>query len=162
MDTLNETSVIERLTEFGREATKYEINTLSLSQDTEKYIMYNPSYLFNLPKELLLEASKHTLADYYNSHLLERRKFFRRIPVETIMQWSSLLITEPLLKLTDNLTEIAVKIFKNLVSYMGDRKSVKQPIENVKKHLRQTFNAPEDLKDESYVQVLKQITHHTD
>jgi hypothetical protein len=36
MENLNETSVIERLTEFGREATKFEINSLQLSPDTER------------------------------------------------------------------------------------------------------------------------------
>jgi hypothetical protein len=78
------------------------------------------------------------------------------------MKWSPVLLSEPLLKLPDYLKEIALKIFKNLVSYMGDRKSVKRPIDNVKKHLKQTLNAPEDLKDEAYVQVLKQINGHTD
>ena len=46
------------------------------------------------------------------------------------------------------------------MSYMGDRRSAKKPIKNVKKHLELTLNSPEDLKDEAYVQVLKQIKDH--
>ncbi len=45
---------------------------------------------------------------------------------------------------------------------MMDRKSSKVPHVHVKNHLRVTLWAPEDLKDEAYVQVLKQIREHRD
>src|SRR5689334_22711916 len=48
------------------------------------------------------------------------------------------------------------------MSYMNDRKSSKQPIDHVKKHLKLTFPAEQPLKDEAYVQVLKQIKDHKD
>jgi len=43
---------------------------------------------------------------------------------------------------------------------MNDRKSSKPPIDHVKKHLKLTMNAAEELRDEAYVQVLKQIKGH--
>jgi len=45
---------------------------------------------------------------------------------------------------------------------MGDRKSKISPISNVRQHLKISMNAAEDLKDEAYVQVLKQINCHYD
>ena len=43
---------------------------------------------------------------------------------------------------------------------MGDRKSTKQPISHIKKHLKFTINSSQELKDEGYLQVIKQITLH--
>jgi hypothetical protein len=48
------------------------------------------------------------------------------------------------------------------MSYMMDRKSSKKPIEHAKKFLRITTNGQIDLKDEAYIQVLKQINGHSD
>jgi hypothetical protein len=78
------------------------------------------------------------------------------------MKWSGELISKPLTKLPEQLHEVACQLFKNLQSYMGDRKSSKKPISHLKKHLKLSLNSPEDLKDESYIQVLKQIRDHKD
>ena len=43
---------------------------------------------------------------------------------------------------------------------MGDRKSSKKQLEHANKHLKLTMNATEDLKNEAYVQVLKQMKDH--
>lgn len=43
---------------------------------------------------------------------------------------------------------------------MCDRKSSKKPIEHAKKHLKLTINASEEVKEEAYIQVLKQIKDH--
>ncbi len=45
---------------------------------------------------------------------------------------------------------------------MHDRKSTKKPLGHIKKHLSLTINAPLEVKDEAYVQVLKQIKDHPD
>ena len=76
------------------------------------------------------------------------------------MKWSPTLITEPLTKIPEHLNEAAIKMFKRLVSYMGDRKSVKSSMTNVKSHLEISFKGTEDLKDEAFVQVLKQMKDH--
>ena len=59
-----------------------------------------------------------------------------------------------------SLHEQALQLFKNLQSYMGDRQSSKAPIKHVMKYIRLTINAPEELKDEAYCQVLKQVNGH--
>ena len=48
------------------------------------------------------------------------------------------------------------------MSYMGDRKSTKPPINHIKKHLKFTINSSQELKDEAYCQLIKQITSHPD
>jgi len=45
---------------------------------------------------------------------------------------------------------------------MLDRKSTKKPLDHVKKHLTLTISSNQDLKDEAYIQVLKQIKEHPD
>jgi hypothetical protein len=50
----------------------------------------------------------------------------------------------------------------DLLSYMLDRKSSKKPIDHIKKFLKLTMNSHEDLRDEAYIQVLKQIKDHKD
>lgn len=45
---------------------------------------------------------------------------------------------------------------------MFDRKSSKRPVEHVKKYLKLVMNSVKELKDESYIQVLKQIKEHKD
>ena len=59
-----------------------------------------------------------------------------------------------------SLNELALQLFKNLQSYMGDRKSSKTPIKHVMKYIRLTINNSEEIKDEAYCQVIKQITDH--
>ena len=43
---------------------------------------------------------------------------------------------------------------------MNDRSSSKPSLEHVKKYLHLVINAPIELKNEAYIQVLKQITQH--
>ena len=43
---------------------------------------------------------------------------------------------------------------------MLDRKSTKKPLDHLRKHLTLTFNSDSDLKDEAYMQVLKQLKDH--
>jgi hypothetical protein len=45
---------------------------------------------------------------------------------------------------------------------MMDRKTSKKPIKHAKKHIKLTLYAHQELKDEAYVQVLKQIKEHKD
>ena len=62
---------------------------------------------------------------------------------DEIIQWQNELITKPLLRLPSSLEEISIQLFKNLVSYMGDRKSSKNPHLHIVKHTRLAMNSPE-------------------
>jgi hypothetical protein len=78
------------------------------------------------------------------------------------MKYGPNLISSPLLNIPSQLEDVALQCYKNLMSYMGDRKSSKKPLLHLKKHLKLTFTAAEDLKDEVYVQILRQIRQHPD
>ena len=79
---------------------------------------------------------------------------------DEILQWQDKAITKPLLKLPSSLEEISIQLFKNLRSYMGDRKSSKSPQLHAVKHTRLAMGSPEEVKDEAYIQVIKQITRN--
>jgi hypothetical protein len=46
------------------------------------------------------------------------------------------MISSPLLNIPSELEETSYRLFKYLMSYMGDRRSAKKPIKNVKKHIQ--------------------------
>ena len=60
------------------------------------------------------------------------------------------------------LTAVALKLYEQLMYYMQDLRSKLPPIEHVKTHLKLVLNSTEDLKDEAYIQVLKQIKDNPD
>ena len=75
-----------------------------------------------------------------------------------LLSYKKSLIKKALLKQNRELDDEAVQTFKNIMSYMGDRKSSKPPIEHAKKMLRNLMIAPSGLRDEAYMQICKQTT----
>jgi hypothetical protein len=125
--------------------------------------IYNTySALRSINPEIIQESSKYNLSDYYVTKLAERRSFFKKLLPEQIMKWSPQLISSPMLRIPELLNDVAVQIYKNITSYMNDRKSTKKPINHIRKILKLTLTSPEDLKDETYIQILKQIKDHRD
>ena len=151
----SELSIIEKLTSENREATKHDFDQMELSPDTENALNI-------LDPELIQESEGTPLVDYLSQRLDKRYNMCTRISNDQIMRWSPEMISKPLLRIPSSLSDLAVQLFKNLLSYMGDRKSSKKPALHLVKHIRLSMNAPEELKDEAYVQVLKQIKDHKD
>lgn len=123
-------------------------------------IIKNSSGFNTITSEILAEASKYTLQEYYRTHLATRRSFLRKLTPEQIMKWSNSVISSPLLKIPSELEESSIKLFKYVMAYMGDIRSSKTPTKIIQKHLKLTLNSPGDLKDEAYVQILKQMKDH--
>ncbi len=147
--------MIDKLTEVGREATKYEFNDLPNSPDCQNGINF-------ASEELIHKIINYDLNSYYQSNLEEKRSFFKVIPYEMHFRYSSDMISSPLTKISFELQKVAVKIYEELLTYMGDIKGKMKPYEYVKNHLKLVINSTEDLKDEAYVQILKQIKDNTD
>ena len=147
-------STIEKLTIQNREATKYDFEQMELSPDTQ-----NAETV--LDPELISAAENTNLFEYEQTHLNKRYKgFFNAMNPDEIIQWQGQLLKKTLIKLPSSLEEIALQLFKNLVSYMGDRSSSKAPQLHAIKHTRLAMRSPEEVKDEAYLQVIKQITRN--
>ena len=150
----NDLSIIEKLTMQNRQASTFEFDQIELSQDTENAEA-------QLDQEVLSAAQSTNLFEYEQAHLAKRYQgFFKAMTPDEILQWQDRALTKPLLKLPSSLEEIAIQLFKNLRSYMGDRKSSKSPQLHAVKHTRLAMGSPEEVKDEAYIQVIKQITRN--
>ena len=150
-------SKVEKLTKLNRQATHVELEDTELSPDTQNAES-------TLDPEVLTNAQNTNLFEYEQAHLDSRHhgilKGFKAMTPDEIIQWQNELITKPLLRLPSSLEEISIQLFKNLVSYMGDRKSSKNPHLHIVKHTRLAMGSPEEVKDEAYMQVIKQITRN--
>jgi len=150
----NDLSIIEKLTMQNRQASTFEFDQIELSPDTENAEA-------QLDQEVLSAAQSTNLFEYEQAHLNKRyHGFFKAMTPDEILQWQDKAITKPLLKLPSSLEEISIQLFKNLRSYMGDRKSSKSPQLHAVKHTRLAMGSPEEVKDEAYIQVIKQITRN--
>ena len=150
----NDLSIIEKLTMQNRQASTFEFDQIELSPDTENAEA-------QLDQEVLSAAQSTNLFEYEQAHLNKRYQgFFKAMTPDEILQWQDKAITKPLLKLPSSLEEISIQLFKNLRSYMGDRKSSKSPQLHAVKHTRLAMGSPEEVKDEAYIQVIKQITRN--
>ena len=150
----NELATIEKLTVQNRQASTFEFEHLELSTD-----IANAESV--LDQELISAAQNTNLLEYEQTHLATRYKgFFKAMTPEEIMQWQNSKIRSPLLRLSSSLEEISLQLFKNMMSYMGDRRSSKRPQLHIIKHTKLVMGAPEEIKDEAYLQVIKQITRN--
>lgn len=113
------------------------------------------------PATLLSDIVKVDLVDTLRPILSPRKTCFITLKVEKIMSWQKSELDFPLLRFRNpNNIDIAVQLFRNLLSYMTDRKSSKKPIMHAKKYLKLCMNAEDEVKNEAYLQVKKQISNN--
>ena len=111
-----------------------------------------------MSKEVFEDAAGEDLQNYYRRSLNKKRAFFKEVPNEEAMKFSSSMIVKPLLKSGNVIEYECIKLFKHLLSYMGLRESSKEPQIHIINHLKLCIKTGGNIYDEAYAQVLKQIT----
>jgi len=79
---------------------------------------------------------------------------------KTLLSFKKSLIKKALLKQNREYDQEAIQSFKNVMSYMGDRKSHKSDVGHTRKLIQNGLTAPETLRDEIFLQICKQVTNH--
>lgn len=122
-------------------------------------------------KDLLAEDDGYDLrgnATSTNFQFAKHRKGFinrafhigRAFDETKLLSYKKSLIKKALLKQNREYDAEAIQSFKNIMSYMGDRKTTKNDEGHARKLIFNGLQAPESLKDEVFLQVCKQVTGH--
>ena len=110
------------------------------------------------PSELLKDIVNINPEAILSPLLTIRKSCFKRMTVENILKFQKKEITEPLLRMeTEDDAEASKQMFRNMLSYMGDRKSSKSPILHAKKYVKIVLIGNQILRDEAYLQIYKQL-----
>ena len=110
------------------------------------------------PSELLKDIVNINPETILSPLLTIRKSCFKRMTVENILKFQKKEITEPLLRMeTEDDAEASKQMFRNMLSYMGDRKSSKSAVLHAKKYVKLVLIGNQILRDEAYLQIYKQL-----
>ena len=110
------------------------------------------------PSELLKDIVNINTEEILSPLLTIRKSCFKRMTVQNILKFQKKEITEPLLRMeTEDDAEASKQMFRNMLSYMGDRKSSKAPVLHAKKYVKLVLIGNQILRDEAYLQIYKQL-----
>ena len=110
------------------------------------------------PSELLKDIININPQTILEPLLTVRTSCFRKLTVETSLKFQKSEIGDPLLRM-ENLDDVegSKQMFRNLLSYMGDRKSSKMPLLHARKLVKIVLIGNDILRDEAYLQIYKQL-----
>ncbi len=110
------------------------------------------------PAELLKDLITVNPQQTLEPLLTTKSSCFKKLDPDSIMKWQKKEISDPLLRM-ENIDDVegSKQMFRNLISYMGDRKSSKLPILHAKKFVKIVLMGSDILRDEAYLQVYKQL-----
>ena len=110
------------------------------------------------PAELLKDIININPEAILEPLLTIRKSCFKRMSVENILKFQKKEIDDPLLRMeTEADAEASMQMFRNMLSYMGDRKSSKSPMLHAKKYIKLVLIGNQILRDEAYLQIYKQL-----
>ena len=110
------------------------------------------------PSELLKDIVNINPTSILEPLLTVRKSCFKRLSVENCLKFQKGEIDDPLLKMENvDDSEASKQMFRNLLSYMGDRKSSKLPVLHAKKYVNLVLRGNQILRDEAFLQIYKQL-----
>ena len=110
------------------------------------------------PSELLKDIVNINPTSILEPLLTVRKSCFKRLSVENCLKFQKREIDDPLLKMENvDDAEASKQMFRNLLSYMGDRKSSKLPVLHAKKYVNLVLRGNQILRDEAFLQIYKQL-----
>jgi hypothetical protein len=121
-----------------------------------------PSNCYSIStEELITEIGEQSMLTYAQKYFaLEQAGLLRRVKIapEKVLTWQRDLIKAPLRMLPPGESQQkATQVFRNITGYMGDRKSSKTKQQHAEKMLRLALGGSQELKDEMYCQLVKQL-----
>ena len=156
-------SIIETFDEKLNTKIKFNIRDISLiplSILNEKSLSLDCYYgVENAPSPLLSEFMRVD-KDIIFSEVLNKKKIFfiKKINPVDILTWQKSELDNSLINMENSYdVEIAKQMFRNLLSYMLDRKSSKKGIQHVTKFIKLVKMGNKVLRDEAYLQIYKQL-----
>ena len=156
-------SIIETFDEKLNTKIKFNIRDISLiplSILNEKSLSLDCYYgVENAPSPLLSEFMRVD-KDIIFSEVLNKKKIFfiKKINPVDILTWQKSELDNSLINMENSYdVEIAKQMFRNLLSYMLDRKSSKKGMQHVTKFIKLVKMGNKMLRDEAYLQIYKQL-----
>ena len=149
IENINKNDIKENVPlKSGRIGTK---GTVEFSQDCYLGADAAPSELL---KDIVNIVPETTLSPL----LTIRKSCFQVMTVENILKFQKKELNEPLLRMeTEDDAEASKQMFRNILSYMGDRKSSKSEILHARKIIKLVLIGNQILRDEAYLQIYKQL-----
>jgi len=117
-----------------------------------------------VPKKWHMHAREHrgkyTMLDYAKEEYGRQKKSLAKYyKTEELMSWQAKALKSALRKVIPRqLQKEAKNSFRDIAAFMGDRKSRKNPIHHIEKLIKQGYRFGQDLRDEIYCQIIKQLT----
>ena len=100
------------------------------------------------PSELLKDIVNINPTRILEPLLTVQKSCFKKLSVESILKWQKREIDDPLLRMENvDDVEASKQMFRNLLSYMGDRKSSKIPLMHARKYIKLVLIGNPILRD---------------
>lgn len=112
-------------------------------------------------EEIARRYTGYDFRRYAEEHFQLSRKgmFNTKTNLDKVLRWKNEVIKTALHITRDGeLNTQAVQIFRNVTGFMGDRCSGKPRIDHCQKILSNVLQSPEVMRDETYCQIIKQVT----
>lgn len=152
-DENKEISKLEQYSDVFRQATEFNFDNTPYSPDS----MLDFS---KIDKEIIKKVNEKSFNDFCEEYLPKRTSWGKPIPNDKIMTYQNKQLSKCITNLPKNIESIAIQTFKNILSYSGDRKSSKNEIRHAQKLILMCMNAPSEVRDEVFFQLIKQLQNN--